>query len=203
MYNADTPNRVDLPSKRKLIRSTLIAAVSAAVLLVTVVLPAEYGIDPTRIGGLLGLTEMGQIKQQLAAESSLENQPPAAIVAAPEIVTAVEVEDQVPAIVWSDETVVTLKPGEAAEVKLTMKTGGVAHYEWFTNQGHLNSDLHADGASKDFISYRKGRAEVSDSGEFQAEFDGVHGWYWRNRSDQIVSVTLRVRGAYSEMNRVL
>ena len=28
-------------------------------------LPAEYGIDPTRLGHVMGLTQMGKIEQQL------------------------------------------------------------------------------------------------------------------------------------------
>ena len=62
MYNTDTPKRADLPSKGKLIRSTIIAAIAAATLLLTAILPAEYGIDPTGIARVLGLTEMGDIK---------------------------------------------------------------------------------------------------------------------------------------------
>ena len=209
MYNSDLPNRAELPSKRKLVRSTLIAAASAAMLLVTVILPAEYGVDPTRIGGVLGLTEMGQIKQQLASKSGQETvtvtdvmseTPEVSNIVAPEVEA---LEEAIPAISWSDETTVTLKPGEAAEVKLTMQKGDVAEYEWVTSQGHLNSDLHADGANKAFTSYRKGRAETSDAGVLTAEFDGSHGWFWRNRSDDVVDVTLRVRGAYSEVKRVL
>ena len=61
-----------LPSSRKLLRSTLIAAATALVLLVTVVMPAEYGADPTGVGRLLGLTEMGKIKVQLAREASAD-----------------------------------------------------------------------------------------------------------------------------------
>lgn len=56
-----------------LIRSTIKAGAGALAILILIVLPAEYGIDPTRIGGLLGLTEMGQIKQQLAAEAEAED----------------------------------------------------------------------------------------------------------------------------------
>lgn len=203
------PNRAELPSKRGLVRSTLIAAASAAVLLVTVVLPAEYGVDPTRIGGALGLTEMGQIKQQLAGESNQETvtvtdvmseTPEVSNIIAPEVET---LEEAMPEVNWSDETTVTLKPGEAAEVKLTMQKGDVAEYEWLTSQGHLNSDLHGDGANKAFISYRKGRVETSDSGELTAEFEGSHGWFWRNRSDDVVDVTLRVRGTYTDVKRVL
>lgn len=69
MYNTDLPNRAELPSSRQLLRSTIIAVVVAAILLVTVVLPSEYGIDPTRVGRVLGLTQMGEIKMSLAREA--------------------------------------------------------------------------------------------------------------------------------------
>jgi hypothetical protein len=38
-------------------------------ILVTAVLPAEYRIDPTGVGRVFGLTQMGEIKQHLAAEA--------------------------------------------------------------------------------------------------------------------------------------
>ena len=72
MYNSDTPLQAELPSSQKLIKSTILAAISAVVLLFTVVLPAEYGIDPTGVGKLLRLTEMGQVKQQLADEAAAD-----------------------------------------------------------------------------------------------------------------------------------
>src|SRR5687768_15821735 len=60
------------PDARRLLRSTMVAAVIAVALLVTVVLPAEYGIDPTRIGRVLGLTQMGEIKVRLAREAAAD-----------------------------------------------------------------------------------------------------------------------------------
>ncbi|MDQ3687725.1 MAG: hypothetical protein M3430_19285, partial [Acidobacteriota bacterium] len=69
MYNSDLPTRAELPSSKQLLRSTAIAIIVATVLLVTIVLPSEYGIDPTRIGRVLGLTQMGEIKTSLAAEA--------------------------------------------------------------------------------------------------------------------------------------
>lgn len=59
-----------LPSARALLRSTVIALAIAASLLLTVVLPAEYGIDPTGVGRVLGLTQMGEIKVRLAREAA-------------------------------------------------------------------------------------------------------------------------------------
>ena len=79
MFNAEKPSLEELPSSAQLLRSTIIAAVSALVILVTVVMPAEYGIDPTGIGRVLGLTEMGEIKQELAKEAEEEGQTAAKI----------------------------------------------------------------------------------------------------------------------------
>jgi hypothetical protein len=61
MYNSDTPLRAELPSSKKLLRSTLLAAISALVLLFAVVLPAEYGVDPTGLGRVLRMTDMGDV----------------------------------------------------------------------------------------------------------------------------------------------
>jgi len=51
-----------LPTLRRLNRAVLIAAGAAALIATTIVLPAEYGIDPTGVGRLLGLTRMGEMK---------------------------------------------------------------------------------------------------------------------------------------------
>ena len=53
MYNSNIPSRAELPSSKQLFRSTVLALVAACFLLVTVVQPSEYGIDPTGIGGSL------------------------------------------------------------------------------------------------------------------------------------------------------
>ena len=66
MNNAPQPRPEDLPSKAQLFRSSIMAAIGAVVILVTVYLPAEYAIDPTGAGRDLGLTEMGEIKRELA-----------------------------------------------------------------------------------------------------------------------------------------
>src|SRR5262245_28730879 len=72
MHNAPAPPASELPTPKALLRSTVIAGVVAAVILVTIVLPAEYGIDPTGIGRPLGLTRMGEIKVALANEAAAD-----------------------------------------------------------------------------------------------------------------------------------
>jgi hypothetical protein len=71
MYNNDLPTRAELPSTIKLLQSTLVAAIVALVLLITTVMPSEFGIDPTGVGRLLGLKKMGEIKTQLAEEAAV------------------------------------------------------------------------------------------------------------------------------------
>ena len=217
MFNSQLPSRDDLPSTVSLLKSTIIAMAAAAVILITIVLPAEYGIDPTRIGRVLGLTEMGEIKMQLAEEAASDRQ--ATSEASAEGVPVNDVEETTMSLAsesdtsaetaidpvspgWRDTISITLQPGEATEVKLSMMAGDVATYEWSTDQAGLNSDLHGDNPSEQFISYRQGRNETGDAGEFTAEFDGSHGWYWRNRSDVAVTVTLNTGGQYSAINRL-
>lgn len=269
MYNARRPSPDELPSTGELLRSTALALVAAGAILVTVVLPAEYGIDPTGAGRALGLTEMGEIKMALAAEAEADRiaqeeaerryelesgQPfdlviadeappvtapapaaaaapvanpatadaeaPAAdpIAAALEAVAAAEAERlaraspvevaPVPAPEpvapatpeWTDSISFTLTPGEGIEYKLVMEEGAVAEFDWVADGGVVNFDLHGDGSGRS-ISYEKGRAVPAAAGALEAAFTGNHGWFWRNRTEANVTVTLRVRGRYTELKR--
>lgn len=208
MYNTELPNRSELPSSKQLLRSTIIAMIVAATLLVTVVLPAEYGVDPTRIGRVLGLTQMGEIKMKLAEEAKADREATAAQPAVepvttvpPEAPTTAPAATTISAI-KSDEMTVTLKPGEAAEIKLEMARGATVKYEWTATGGVVNHDTHGDNAQKQFISYKKGAGVTGDLGDLVADFDGSHGWFWRNRGQTDVTVTIKANGAFQSMKRV-
>ena len=58
MTSQPLPEIPDHPSLSTLARTTAIALVVAGVILVTAVLPAEYGIDPVGTGRWLGLTDI-------------------------------------------------------------------------------------------------------------------------------------------------
>ncbi len=85
--SAPTPAPLPSPSPRAPLRSTLVALAVAGLLLVTIVLPAEYGIDPTGAGRVLGLTRMGEIKTRLAREAAADAAADAAAAAADTIPT--------------------------------------------------------------------------------------------------------------------
>lgn len=210
MYNANKPTDADLPSTRKLLKSTGIAVAVATGLLVTVVLPAEYGVDPTRVGSLFGLTEMGRIKVSLAAEAQAEEvaeaTPTAGGVARPIATTAAPTPagaaSAAPAGLRSDRTVLTLAPDQGAEIKLVMEAGATARFTWTSSGGRINYDTHADRPGTPYHGYNKGSAERVED-ELTAAFTGSHGWFWRNRTGQPVTITLVTEGAYSEIKRVV
>lgn len=216
MYNTDMPGRAELPTSRQLVRSTLIAIVAAAAILVTIVLPAEYAIDPTGIGRALRLTEMGEIKTQLANEAEqdkLKDQQGAVSPAAPgprsslldrvlaELVVG-SAHAQTAQGARMDEITIVLKPGQGAEVKLAMAKGAKADFSWTVTGGVVNFDLHGDGGGQE-TSYEKGRGAASDQGTVTAAFDGNHGWFWRNRGSGDVTLTLRTNGSYTEIKRMI
>lgn len=210
MHNANKPTDADLPSTRKLLKSTGIAVAVAAGLLVTVVMPAEYGVDPTGVGSLFGLTEMGRIKVSLAAEAQAEDVAeataaatggslPVATAAAP---TTAGADLAAPAALRSDRTVLTLAPDQGAEIKLVMQAGATARFTWTSSGGRINYDTHADRPGTAYHGYNKGSAERVED-ELTAAFTGSHGWFWRNRTGQPVTITLVTEGAYSEIKRVV
>ena len=243
-----------------LIRSTMLAGGGALAILVLFWLPAEYGVDPTGLGGILGLTEMGEIKTQLAGEAAAQDAAAAANPAvpaevtlssdvarrldgieaqlqqiavvigadiklsaatplpvpepepAPEIVTP-EPAAIVPAVVepapvpetasgWRDEVVFTLAPTEAKEIKLVMAAGEVATFEWVADGAGVNYSQHGDDGAEQEVRFEEGRAAPGQEGTMTAPFAGNHGWFYRNRGDAPVTVTLRVTGGYSELIEV-
>lgn len=106
----------------------------------------------------------------------------------------------------SDELTLTLKPGEASEVKLEMLNKATVSYEWSTNGVPVNHDTHGEpynGPNGYFHSYSKGKQVKGDKGEFSAIFDGTHGWFWRNRSNQDVTITLKTTGEYLSFKRMM
>ena len=158
MYNTNIPTRVELPSSKQLVRSTLLAVIAAIVLLVTTVLPAEYGIDPTGAGKLLGLTRMGSIKIELAEgaksdQPSVETSQLAKV--GPSLIARVK---SAPPALNKNELTIMLRPGQAAEVKLSMAKDASVSYQWQAD-GPVNFDAHGDPVKRTKGFYHGYRSE--------------------------------------------
>ena len=179
----------DLPSLGELRTATVVALVVVVVLIATVVLPAERGIDVTGVGGWLGLTAMGELKME--ARAPVEDSP------------TIAVEAQAPFEFRTDELQLSLRPGEGSEIKAVMREGDQLVYSWATDNGELYFDFHGEptgAASNVFTSFERDTLSVA-SGEFDAPFDGTHGWYWQNRTDAPITVELKTSGVYQSISR--
>jgi len=211
----------DLPSSQQLKRSTLLAFCGATILMIAVVLPAEYGHDPTGIGSVLGLTEMGRIKQTLAQEAAAQKKADKAGATAAKVPEKALEPASAPSVAMEQSTgqspppaadtakqkhemQITLAPDEGVEVKLEMKQGAKTNFEWTVQGGLVNFDAHGDpyNAPPNFFhGYKKGRQVKGDKGVLVAAFDGRHGWFFRNRDKQPVTIKLLTQGDYLNIKR--
>ena len=208
------------PSARQLVKATLGAVVVAAIILVTTVLPAEYGIDPTGIGTRLGLDVLGANAE--AAEPPAP-QPPASPPSTPDITTAnaalsakanaafgvnagqsfnTAAVSLRTAPYRNDTLSLTLEPGKGAEIKAMLKAGDGIVFHW-TATGDVALDMHGErpDAKDTWTSYAVERLQREASGTFIAPFDGSHGWYWQNRGTEPVTVNIQVAGYQKKLYR--
>lgn len=186
-------------------RATLWALALAAVMLVTTVLPAEYGIDWTGVGRVLGLTSLGERKMAAASAMGVAN----AAAAAP-VVTASHgaATDQYSTIsklpLRFDEIEVKLAPKAHVEYKTVLAEGEFLVFTWDAGGTEIKFDFHGEpaaGPEGAFLSFNKGVASQS-GGSLKAPFTGTHGWYWKNPTDGNASIKLRVSGFYSQVKKL-
>jgi hypothetical protein len=185
-YQTATP-----PSLPQLAKATALALAVSGAILVGAVLPAEYGIDPIGIGKALGLTKLngGAAK-------------PAELVPAPAGSTATL--SRTDHALRSDEMSVTLQPGEGAEIKAEVRKGQQFVFSWATDGAPVKSDMHGEpfnAKPNEFTTYWKVPQQSGAQGAFVAPFDGIHGWFWRNKGDKPVTVKVKVTGFHEKLYR--
>lgn len=181
-------------------KATAWALAIAAVLLVTVVLPAEYGIDWTGAGRVLGLKAMGDQKVAAAKASPAPSASPA--LAAPGGVPKSHA-TRSDATLRQDSIDIALPAQGEIEYKTVLAEGGLIVFQWDAGGTELQFDFHGEpaaGPEGAFLSFHKGAGSRS-AGSLQAPFAGTHGWYWKNSSSKAVVIKLRVAGFHTELKR--
>jgi hypothetical protein len=203
---------IDDPSRKRILTASAVAFLVALCILFIAILPAEYGIDPLGTGNLLGLTDL--------ANASAD---PAILVGIVEgtIMPVLQPGEQPSR--WGDSAVVkgafiprpnrysvdsrqiTLQPGEGMEIKYNMQKGSGFVYSWVAS-GKVLYDFHGEPDVKPegkedteyFESYDRDDAIGKDQfeGTFVAPSTGIHGWYWENTSDDVVTIKLVTAGFY-------
>lgn len=186
-------------SARRLVRLTELMFVAACAVFVTVVLPAEHGIDPTGFGRMTGL-------------SGSQAASPEAPRVAGEGASTLAASTQYYATPFRSHTVeIPLAAGDDCkrrcelEYKVRMKAGDSMVYSWsvqgVTDPQAFYFDFHGEtpagpGVPKPVdVAYRESTG-TSSNGVLITAVPGLHGWYFQNQSPAPVVVRLSLSGFY-------
>jgi hypothetical protein len=105
-----------------------------------------------------------------------------------------------PAVYKVDRHQITLRPKEGIEYKYEMQKGATMVYSWKTDGIKVHHEFHGEpvGAPRGYAdTYLKEDSVDQSHGTFQAPSTGIHGWYWENRTDRDVTVTITAAGFFS------
>jgi len=176
-------------SKGAIAKATGVALLVALVILVTAVLPAEYGIDPLKTGAALHLTDLSKATEpKPVGKTVLQAGQVAVNVAQPQIYK-VDSED------------LSLVPGDGVEIKYHMQKGAGMVYAWKAN-GNVTFEFHGEPDQKPNKDYYESY-ELDDKvgkdhayGTFTAPSTGIHGWFWENKTKKPIDIHLTTAGFY-------
>lgn len=199
-------------NKKQILTATFAALVLGAFLFVAAVLPAEYGSDPLGTGKLFGFSRLYQA-EALADVAMIEAGDPKAfpvlkkedLGSDPEVPMPKEAQNPPPASQYAerqDSLTVRVPAGKGIEYKVKVLKFGSLKYEWTTDQGVLYSDFHGEvkeatpPKEEFFLSYTIAYSN-NLIGTFLAPYEGRHGWYFKNRTEKDIVVSLRLSGQYA------
>ena len=104
----------------------------------------------------------------------------------------------------SDMTEIAVAPkgdpagGDKLEFMVKMKSGDPMLYSWeAVDGGDFWHEFH--GHTEEAVTFYQKAEGLKHQGSLSAPFDGIHGWYFENRSDKPVIVRLRLSGFYERM----
>jgi hypothetical protein len=186
------PQTAPAPSLATLAKTTAIALVVAGIVLITIVLPAEYGIDPLGTGERMGLTAIAN-----PPVTVLEMPDAQGAALAPRVNGAI---GAYPREFKLDTFEVELGPYDYLEYKYTMEKGASMVYTWTATAG-VHHDMHgehpAEGGGEPVAESFDKTDRKQAHGTFTAPFTGIHGWFWENPVNETIKIRLTTAGFYS------
>ncbi|WP_299126137.1 hypothetical protein [uncultured Winogradskyella sp.] len=196
-------------NKGQLLKSLIIAIIIGALVFVTAVLPAEYGIDPLGTGKLLGFSKLYSGNEQAENYESYSNLNFKKIkmekLGSPKSVPKPSEANNLPPKLQypeREDTIEVVVPADKGiEYKFKSLKYGSTKYEWSLDKGVVYIDFHGevkqDNPPKN-VFYESYTLAYSNNmaGTFTAPFEGKHGWYFRNETNEDIVVTIRLNGQY-------
>ncbi len=198
-------------SSSQIIKATIIALITSLILAVVAVLPAEYGKDYTGLGKAFGFSRLHREEDKpnetatvtpIFKELTLNN-----VGSGPEVPKPIEGNNPAPSKQYEgrkDSIKITVPSGKGLEYKIAVLKYGQVKYAWKTNSETLFVDMHGDVKSADtksgyFESYTVANSN-NMAGSFIAPYEGKHGWYFKNKSNADIEVTINLTGEYQLIN---
>lgn len=184
---------LEAPPLTQLAKTTAVALVVAGVILITIVIPAEYAIDPLGTGNWLGLTQIAV--PPVAAVELVKTE------GAPLAPTQNGPIGEYPREFKLDVFEIVLGPYEYVEYKYQLEKGATMLYSWTANAGVVH-DFHGERAKdatdggppeESFDNNARGQS----TGSYSAPFSGIHGWYWENPGAETITIRLTSAGFYA------
>jgi hypothetical protein len=183
-----------VPSTRTLLTATAAAIAVAGILLVTVIFPAEYGIDPLGTGKALGLSAL--------AGTTVTEEP----VPPPQGEKVAPIQEGpfalYPAQFKVDSREFVLGPYEYVEYKYHLEKGATMVFSWRAS-GDVMHDFHGDPEGQPSTSAQSfdKRPRRQADGSLVAPFTGIHGWYWENPGGETITVRVTTAGYYTSAHQ--
>jgi hypothetical protein len=182
-----------MPTGSGLLLRVAVAAVVGALIVVCVVMPAEYRKDPTGFGRMTGLLELTTPRAAAPVPEAAADAP------APPAKEA-RTYEKAPR---TDVVKIPIGPDGELEYKALMKAGQSMIYSWEVDKGSVYFDFHGEAADPSKgQQYLEVQETKSSHGTFTAPFDGKHGWYWLNLTSDRIVVTLKLTGFYESHDYV-
>lgn len=186
------------------------AALGGGALLVVAVLPAEYGIDPTGLGGKLGLTELAQETAEVGSfegvlEFNIGEYDPTADLIDMSVQGLIQQQDTP---FYSEVMDIEIEDFGEIEHKFIMPADTTFVYSWEVLDAvgdGVYYDFHGHPSTEDAVNYPDGfemayaKGEgITQHGSFTAPFTGFHGFYFMNIEEGPITVRLTISGYWEE-----
>ncbi|RTY67667.1 hypothetical protein [Flavobacterium sp. LB2P53] len=197
-------------NKKQIIKAVIFALLLSVLILVSAVLPAEYGMDPIGTGKLFGFSKLyvpadaddglatitGKTFPLIKMEKAGSG---------PEVERPIEANNPAPEKQYAEreDTVEVIVPaGKGIEYKIYMLKYGKMKYEWTTNKGIVYFDFHGEvkqAKETNDVYFESYTLAYSNNmvGTFYAPYEGKHGWFFRNNEKTAITVTIKLKGQYS------
>ncbi|VAW15345.1 hypothetical protein MNBD_BACTEROID03-837 [hydrothermal vent metagenome] len=200
-------------NKKQLLKSVLWAFIIGAIVLVTAVLPAEYNIDPLGTGNFFGFSRLyiDDTSKDITESTSITVRTNVELLklkklgSPPSVPKPIEA-DNPPAleqlVIRNDTIEVIVDAEKGIEYKFRALKYGSVKYDWNTSDNAIvYIDFHGEVYQKnppEEVFYESYTLAFSNNmaGTFTAPFEGKHGWYFRNKNEKDVTVTLHLQGQY-------